>query len=217
MTDHLVRESPPQAGEAGEPLPPPRGNTSLRPAFLVVAIAVVLIVVFSVFALATSGDDNAGTPPAPSPSARVPGTPLKAEAATRALAPIEQPGSPPANIVASVVLPVGATRVSVTDNSGNADQYDQQMTFSVPSSQGAVFAFYRAEMHRDGWRVFSVGLTRDHRGEQVLGQKAGDDGWYWEMGAVVDPTSFASTSAGRGTGAETTRFTVRLFQVPDPS
>ncbi len=123
-------------------------------------------------------------------------------------------GQPPANILASVVLPVGATRVSVTDSSANADQYDEQVTFSVPSSQGAVFDFYRVEMRHDHWNIFSTGLY-GHQGEEVLAQKAGDDGWYWEMGAQVAATTFATTSGGRGTGAESTRFVIRLFQVPD--
>lgn len=207
--------APPAPG--AEPLPPPRAGVSMRPAFLVVGLALAIVVGFSVFAVLTTGDQRAGIPTAPSSRAVVPGTGLRATSAAAGLRPIESPGQPPANIVGSVVLPAGAVRYAVADNSSNADQYDQQVTFTLRgATQGALFAFFHHEMQRYGWSIFSTGPAA-HEGEEVLAQKAGDDGWYWEMGAVVEPTTFASSAAGRGTGAETTRFTIRLFQVPDPS
>jgi hypothetical protein len=48
---------------------------------------------------------------------------------------------------------------------------------------------------------------------EVLGQRAGSDGYYWQIGAVVAPTTFPSSGPGAKTGL--TEFEVRLFQVSD--
>ena len=60
-----------------------------------------------------------------------------------------------------------------------------------------------------------MGPPRNANGSvEVLAEKAGDDGWYWEAGAVVSPTTFPT---GHGARAESTDFTLRLFQVSDES
>jgi hypothetical protein len=181
----------------------------------VVGLALVIIIFFGVLAVVTnvttpSPVDNAF------PARLVPGTGLVAVPATRALRPIEQLGEPPGNIVDAVAVPRGASVVRVTNNAGAADQYDQQMTFSVGGSQLAVFDFYKAEMARLGWHVFSTGTARQPANAiEVLGQKGGSDGWYWEMGAVVSPTTFSTANLSSPGGGDVTHFTVRLFQVPD--
>jgi len=47
----------------------------------------------------------------------------------------------------------------------------------------------------------------------VLAKKAGDDGWYWEVGVIVSPTVFGPSGVEATTG--TTPFVIRLLQVPD--
>jgi hypothetical protein len=211
-----LEDAPAQNGAAparsAAPLPPPGRNTSIRPALLVVGIAVGLVVVFIVFS-ALAGNGNSGTKPSSSPEA-VPGTSLKAVGAEMGLSPIIQGGEPPANIVNAIRVPAGSVRVSHLDNRGS--QYDQQVTFSAPASQAAVFDFFRTEMHRTGWSVADAGPAANApKNVEVLGKKAGNDGWYWEMGATVSPTTFGTTSAGPGTGSDSTRFTIRLYQVSD--
>ena len=46
---------------------------------------------------------------------------------------------------------------------------------------------------------------------EVLGKLAGSDGYYWEMGAVIPPTTFSAGGPAHGQ----TDYTVRLFQVSD--
>jgi hypothetical protein len=46
----------------------------------------------------------------------------------------------------------------------------------------------------------------------VLGKLAGTDGYYWEMGVTVQPTTFGKGAPATGD----TTFTVRLLQEPDP-
>jgi len=209
-----VRE--PSAEDTGPRARRPAGRPpSRRPALIVVGLALLIIVFFGVLAAVT----NVTTPPPvdnPFAARVVPGTGLVAVPATRALRPVEQLGQPPGNIVDAVAVPRGATVVKVTNNAGQADQYDQQVTFSVAGSQLAVLDFYKAEMTRLGWHVFSTGTARQPANAiEVLGQKGGSDGWYWEMGAVVSPTTFTTGQLSSPGGGDVTRFTVRLFQVPD--
>ena len=68
-------------------------------------------------------------------------------------------------------------------------------------------------MKKQGWQIFSTGpADHDPGGFDILGKKAGSDGFFWEMGAVVQPTTFGAGAPAGGT----TAFTVRLFQQPDP-
>ena len=49
-------------------------------------------------------------------------------------------------------------------------------------------------------------------GLEVLGKKAGSDGFYWELGAVISPTSFGTGAPATGA----TSFSLVLVQEPDP-
>jgi hypothetical protein len=200
----------PPAGSGADPIQaPPKGYPGIRPALFVAGLAVVLVVVFAVGELLTSRPGHQVQPRAPGATA-VRGSPLLAVPANHLLAPILQPGEPPPDIVNAVVLPQGVTALSHRNNAG-ADQFDAQMDFHSAANQGALVGFFRATMARDGWRIFSTGPAFHlPGGVEVLGQKAGSDGWYWQMGAIVAPTTFTKGSTG-----DATRLTVRLFQVPD--
>jgi hypothetical protein len=103
--------------------------------------------------------------------------------------------------------------VSHQNNSAAADQYDAQIGLRSDASQGALEDFYHQDMRKQGWQVFDVGpADHDPGALEVLGTKAGSDGFYWEMGAVVSRTAFGPHDPPHGT----TSFIVRLFQVPDP-
>jgi hypothetical protein len=143
----------------------------------------------------------------------VPGVALQALPAARLLSPIVSTGEPPNNVVNAVAVPVGSVRVSHQDNSAGAGQYDAQVTFRSDASQAALVSFYAADMKLQGWQISDRGAARNDPGAlEVLGKLAGTDGYYWEMGTTVSATTFPPGGPPRGT----TRFTVRLFQVPDP-
>ena len=68
-------------------------------------------------------------------------------------------------------------------------------------------------MKHQGWQVFDKGPAANDPGAlEVLGKLAGSDGYYWEMGATIPPTTFPSGGPARGV----TDFTVRLFQQERP-
>jgi hypothetical protein len=183
----------------------------MRPAMIVVGLAALILVVF-----VTIGIVSSQSPAAVKHSTAtltVPGVSLQAVPAAKLLSPIVSAGEPPNNILNAVALPAGSVRVSHQNNSGGAGQYDSQVVFRSDDSQAAVLAFYAADMKAQGWQVFDKGPASNNPGAlEVLGKLAGSDGYYWEMGATVSPTTFSKGGPARGV----TDFTVRLFQVPDP-
>jgi len=191
--------------------PPSPAGISMRPAMIVLGLAGLILVVF-----VTIGIVSTQSPAAVKHSdaaVGVPGVTLRAVPAVGLLTPIVTAGEPPSNILNAVSVPVGSLRISHQDNSAGAGQYDSQVTFGSADSQAALLAFYAADMKLQGWQISDRGAARNDPGAlQVLGKLAGSDGYYWEMGATVNATTFASGGPARGT----THFTVRLFQVPDP-
>ncbi len=183
----------------------------MRPAMIVVGLAALILVVF-----VTVGIVSTQSPAAVKHSAAaltVPGVSLRAVPAAGLLAPIVASGEPPNNILNAVSVPAGSVRVSHQSKSGGADQYDSQVAFHSDDSQAALLDFYAADMKLQGWQVFSRGSAANNPGAlEVLGKLAGSDGYYWEMGATVSPTTFSKGGPARGV----TPFTIRLFQVPDP-
>ena len=199
------------AAEASPPAPPqpPAGRPfTMKPAAVVLGLAVLVLIVFAGGAALFKA-----TPPrAPAKgTTAVAGTTLRATGALRALAPIISAGQPPGNVLNAVTVPAGAHRLSHINYAGEASQYDEAVTFSVAGTQAAVIDFYKVEMKHAGWQIESTGPADHQPGIEVLGQIAGDDGWFWELGTVVEPSTFGA----KGTGATSTEFSLRLIQEPD--
>jgi len=186
---------------------PPRRSYTMKPALIVGALAVVILVSFSVgAALTKTASPSAKVPKGPT---AVPGSSLRAVSATGGLSVIETGGQPPVNVLDAITLPVGAVRGSFT-NPGEGSTFDHEVTFSVDASDGAVLGFYRAEFKHLGWRTVTSGAATHQPGEQIVGQLAGDDGFYWQLGVIVSPSTFAN-----GGTTNVTRFTLRVLQVED--
>ena len=73
------------------------------------------------------------------------------------------------------------------------------------ATRARLLGFYRSHYVGLGWTVISTGPAAGG-GDEILFQKGGGDGFYWEAG--VSATAPSST---------TTPFTLRLFQVADYS
>jgi hypothetical protein len=171
---------------------------------IVVGLALLVVLVFGVGAALTENPS-----PKPPMSATVRGTGLVAEPASEALHPIEILGTPPADVLDALVLPRGATTLSDTPWSGST-QYSGAMSFRLAVSQAALVRFFRVELHAHGWSITDVGAAHDQPGAtEVLAQRASTDGWFWEAGVVVSPTTF------RKTGGDVTRFRLDLYEMPD--
>ncbi len=177
---------------------------------IVLGLGVLIIAVFVTLGILSSQS------PAPmktsgAPSV-VPGTSLRAQAAGHALAPIITLGEPPSNIINAVSVPTGSVRISHQNNAAGAGQFDAQVVMRSTDSQGALLNFYATEMHEQGWQVFDKGAAANNPGAlEVLGKLAGTDGYFWEMGATISPTTFGAGAPARGQ----TDFTIRLLQEND--
>jgi len=183
------------------------------PATIVVGVALVVMVSGAVAAIFSTGPASSGSgTPAPK---SVPGAPVGAQGAAHALAPISTPGRPPANVVGAVVLPDGAAVVQGSATDQSVGLYDRSLGFTVGLSQATVISFYRAELPAQGWKILSQGPPQLGSGFEILGQIAGTDGYYWELGVTVSPTAFGSGGTGTSAAAQTTPFTLRLFAVSD--
>ncbi|HEY1651894.1 MAG TPA: hypothetical protein VGG09_08440 [Acidimicrobiales bacterium] len=190
--------------------PPTPGGFSIRPAMIVLGLGVLILAIFVTLGILSSH------PPAPvktsgAPSA-VQGSPLRAQPADHALAPIIALGEPPTNIINAVSVPIGSVRISHVNNAAGSGQFDSQVTLRSTDSQGALLTFFAAEMHQQGWQIFDKGAAANDPGAlEVLGKLAGSDGYYWEMGATISPTTFGHGAPANGE----TDFTIRLLQQND--
>jgi hypothetical protein len=191
--------------------PPPRAGFSMKLAMIVPGIGVLILVAFIGAGFLTS---NPIQPTKTSVhSFTVPGTPLRAEPAERALKVITVSGQPPGNIINATSIPEGAKRVAFENNTASAQgDYSAQITLTANDSQAAVENFYAKDMKKQGWQISSTGPADHHPGAiDVLAQKAGSDGFYWQLGATVSATTFGPPAPPQGS----TSFTLELYQVPD--
>ena len=198
-----------QSGDGGQVqkrMPGP----SVKLASIVLGLALVVVV----GGLLAQGFAGPSAPtPAPANVATAKGSPLKAIPARSDLAPLIADGEPPDDIVNAVVLPAGSLPGTVINNTNSAESYDEQRLFTLTSSQSDIIKFFEIDLPAQGWHVESTGLAKDQPGFEVLAQRAGSDGFYWEIGTVVTPTVF--TASGPGAKDGLTHFEIRLFQVSD--
>jgi hypothetical protein len=191
----------------GNPLPPPGTRpTSLKWAMIVPLCAVGMLVLF----IGINSIDSPGRPPA---------TTIPALSSTLGLTvspvnpfePLIVSGEPPPDVLNSVVLPSPSTQVASLPTGASPSSFDASFLYSSTSSQGALYSFFHTEMAGHGWRIFSVGTPVNQKGIEILAQKSGTDGWFWEEGVIIHPTKFSPSST------QSTRFTIRLYQASQDS
>ncbi len=116
-------------------------------------------------------------------------------------------GEPPKDILRSVVFPTGISVPTGKPSPGEASSFDQTLIFTSPASSQSLYTFFHDQMKGRGWKIFSTGAPVNARGVQMLAQRSGSDGWYWEQGVTVSPTVFS-----HGGTVQSTKVTVRLYQ-----
>ena len=212
MTLHdTATEASAEGPAAPQPHRPPssRGIT-MRPAMVVLGLAVLILAVFVTIGIVFS--QSPARVRTSSGSDHIPGTSLRAVPAAAALAPILGGGEPPSNIVNAVSVPAGSVRIGHSNNAAGSGQYDSQVELRSTASQGTLLGFFAAVMRQRGWQVFDQGPAANAPGAlEVLGKLAGEDGYYWEMGATMKPTTFGNGAPASGW----TDFTVRVLQEND--
>ncbi len=176
------------------------------PALVVLGLAVLIVVIGGVASALLSGN---------APTVAVhqvelsDGTVVHLTTATKALHSIVGSGEPPADIIGNLAVPAGSSVTGTVDSDQSGGTYDRtvSMTRSTLDSTQLVGAF-RSIFHAYGWQVIYVGAgARGGPGTEVLAKRGSGDGYYWEAGVVVSP----STAAG------VTPFSLELFQTSDGS
>jgi hypothetical protein len=177
------------------PTPPPVRRVSILPAAAVLGIAVLTLVLFGLLNLVASPRTTTTTLPVV-----LGGLPIEKTAIFRSWI---EPGLVPADIASALVVPRGARLLSTVGVGGGADGFDHEVRLVVAAPRSRLLGFYREHFEGLGWSLISTGGTSSG-GDELLFQKGGSDGFYWEAGVnAAEPST------------TTTPYTLRLFQVAD--
>ncbi len=175
------------------PRPPLTTTTSIWPAAAVLILGVVML---GVFLLINEVSDQGVTTPTTIPVV-VGGL---GTATSHLFGGCELPGTPPSNIVPSLIVPVG-TRASgpATLRNDGAGDFDCQRSFVTSSKPSELLGYYSAQLKARGWDLYSTGTSNGSPEE--LFQKAGSDTFYWDIGVSVNSS-----------GSHSAHWTFRIYQ-----
>ncbi|MFY9783314.1 MAG: hypothetical protein WAK12_07250 [Acidimicrobiales bacterium] len=171
------------------PKPPVTTTTSLWPAGIILGLAVVMLGTFMIIDFITNQGVVSkatttipvivgGLQRDPSPSAK--------------LQYCLQTEEVPSNIADAFVVPVNTEPRSgeSTPDLGAGEFSCQQPMATSDTSSSAIITFFNAQLQARGWSLFSRSASNGD--PQSLFQKAGDDGFYWEVGVTVTKSSATS-------------------------
>jgi hypothetical protein len=179
------------------PAPPPIHRVSILPAAAVLGVAVATLVLFTALNFIASPRTATTTQPDVVGSLPI-GT-------THAFAPWLAYDIVPANVASALIVPRGTRYLSAVDVGGAQEDFDSEARFVVHAPRARLLGFYRSHYVGLGWSVISASPAAGGA-DQLLFQRGGSDGFYWEAGVTATAPS-----------ATTTPFTLRLFQVADYS
>lgn len=178
----------PDSPESTDPAKPPlTTTTSLWPAAAILIMAVVMLGVF----LAVNFITSKGVVPTPTTVPVVVGTLSRDTHPTAALRYCQQSEEVPSNLDNSFIVPVNTvprSGASTPDlGAGEFDCIEPMQT--TRATGGQIIKFFDAQLESRGWSLFSKGASNGD--PQSLFQKAGSDGFYWEIGVTVTKTTSA--------------------------
>jgi hypothetical protein len=188
----------------------------MRPAAIVLGLA--LLIVIGGSALALAGSSSAHPAASSGPSHTVPGSALRAQSAASVLSRIEQGGEPPPDVTDALAIPAGSVYISKGDEDRGIGQYDESVEISVNAPEAEVAKFYRELLNEEKWTLNS--LTSPAVGSsELIAQRNGSDGYQWRVGIVVRGVHVTVSPALGGSGSSAARSTVslQLYQVEDAS
>ncbi len=199
----------PDAGGADDDVPPvPRFEPmSVRgPALIVLGLAVFILLGGTLAAALTSTT--------PAPAAHVAsvtlsdGTQVTFSPASTRLRSIVASGQPPADILSSLGVATTSTVVGTVDGDQGTSQFDRTVNLHTGAlAQSQIAEAYRLMVKANGWDVIYQGNAPQGvaGSTEVLAKKGSSDGFYWEIGVVVSPT----------TATGSTSYSIEVFETPD--
>ena len=163
----------------------------MRPAMIVLGLAVLILVVFVTIGVLVVAGPGAGQVGAA--ASAVPGRRCGRESRRRpAVAHRRRRASRRRTSVNAVFVPVGSVRVSHQDNSGTGPASTTRRWSSARGdSQGALLGVLRGghEARRVGRSSTGDRRPTTRARSRSWASWPGSDGYYWEMGATVSPTT----------------------------
>ena len=203
-----THDGPPvDSRDDGVPRRPPGPST--RPAMIVMGIALVVLLAGGIGAALTSSGST--VPRGPSVLKTAPGAGIGAIPGRPALRGIVSGGQPPDDILDAVAVPRGTRPKAGSVTNNGIGLYDHSETFTVGAPEERVITFFGAELRAFKWQIVSEGAApHSDPGYRIVGLHPSSDGYEWEIGVTVEPTTFGAPPAGAG---QTTPYTVRLFAV----
>lgn len=161
-------------------------------------------------AVSSRGGKAASSPPATTQSLGLPARPAGGNFSS-----VGASTQVPSDVLSAVYVPRTASMLGRADQSRGVGTFDATVDFRTPASYDRVVSFFKAELTGNGWSLKSQGPATNASGEELLAWRAGSDGNYWEVGAVVALPSSAATYSGQSTQAVggPTSFSLRLFEV----
>jgi hypothetical protein len=174
------------------------------PALIILGIAVFIVVVGTVASALITGSSPNRTL---SSITIAGGIGVRLTPATTAMKSIVGEGQPPSDILGNMAVPAGSTMVRSLNADQGVNQFDRTVFFTTGLSAHEVADAYRGLLPKLGWKIIYTGNRAQLSPDQadVLARQGSNDGFYWEVGVVISPT----TSAG------ITPYSVELYELPD--
>jgi hypothetical protein len=185
----------------------PRGFEPMSvkgPAFIVLGLAVLILlggVVASAFSSGSSPGFSLRQVTLPD------GTKVALAPASVKLHSIVSDEQPPADIIGHLGVPQGSVVTGTVDSDQNTAQFDRTVDLTSHLSQDQVVSVFSLVLKDVGWQVVYTGPAPQGTPgtTEVLAKRGSSDGFYWETGVVVSPT----------TPTGTTPYSVEVIQTPD--
>ena len=174
------------------------------PALIVLGLAVFLLIGGVVASAISSGTH-------PSFSVRhvtLPdGTVVALSPASSKLHAIVSNDEPPADILGNLGVPTASAVTGTVNSDQHAAQFDRTVDLHSQLSQEQVTATFARMLRLVGWQtIYSGPAPQGSAGTtEILAKRGSGDGFYWETGVVVSPT----------TPLGTTPYSVEVFETPD--
>lgn len=135
------------------------------------------------------------------------GTVVALAPATHKLQSIVNNGQPPADIIGNLGVLKRSTVGTTVNSDQHVAQFDRTVTLTSLLAQGQVIEAYSKMFRAVGWQIIYSGPAPQGTpgSTEVLAKRGSGDGFYWETGVVVSPT----------TPTGSTPYSLELFETPD--
>ena len=195
-----------EPGGPGEAVPGPSFEPmSIKgPALVVLGLAVVILLGGVVAAALSSGSN---------PTFQIrhltldDGTRVALVPAATKLRAIVDNAEPPADIIGNLGIPRESAVLGVINSDQHTAQFDRTVRLSSQLAQPQLTEAYHRMLVAVGWKVSYQGPAPQGvpGATEILAKRGSSDGFYWELGTVVSPT----------TPTGSTPYSVELFETGD--